>query len=156
MRGSVDGFSSQVFHEKCDIKDPTLTVIKANDRVFGGFTNLSWDSNSGGKNGDPEAFVFRVVNIQDQNNSAIEKFNYYRNSVISCEANYCAIFGRGHGHDICLRNNSNQCNNNWSEFGGSFQLPQGIEFNTDAARLHLAGSNKFTVQDYEVFKVLAP
>ena len=95
MRGSVDGFSAEVFHEKCDNKGPTITIIKANDRVFGGFTNLSWDSNSGQKYGDPEAFVFRVVNIQDQNNSAIEKFNYNRNSVIYCGANYCATFGGG-------------------------------------------------------------
>ena len=77
MRGSIDGFSSQVFHEKCDDKGATLTVIKANDRVFGGFTNLSWDSNSGNKTGDPNAFLFRVVNIQDENNSSIEHFNYF-------------------------------------------------------------------------------
>ena len=76
MRGSVDGFSSEVFHQKCDNKGPTLTVIKANDRVFGGFTKLEWDNNSGRKYNDTDAFLFRVVNIQDDNNSSIEKFNY--------------------------------------------------------------------------------
>ena len=29
MRGSEDGYSSQVFHQKCDNKGPTLTIIQS-------------------------------------------------------------------------------------------------------------------------------
>ena len=63
MRGSVDGFTCNIFHEKCDNKGPTLTVVKANDRVFGGYTKLEWVSEKVEKYDDPTAFVFRVVNI---------------------------------------------------------------------------------------------
>ena len=158
MRGSVDGFTSEVFHKKCDNKGATLTVIKANNRVFGGFTNLSWDSSDTEKRGDPNAFIFRVVNIQDENNSSIEKFNYKEEGVILCYKDYCAYFGgKDFGWtDIALRNNCNQRNDNYSNFGRSYKLPHGIKYESDAAKTHLCGTYKFTVQDYEVFQVLAP
>ena len=129
MRGSVDGFSSEVFHQKCDKKGPTLTVIKANNRVFGGFTNLEWDSSGSYLKGDPDAFVFRVVSIEDENNSSIEKFNYFKSEVIGCYKDFCAIFGCP--DDILLLNNCNQTNNNFSDFGGSFQPPQGIVYGSE-------------------------
>ena len=155
MRASVDGFSTQVFHQKCDNKGPTLTVIKANDRVFGGFTNLSWVSAGGTKSGDPNAFVFRVVNIQDEDNSSIEKFNHNKDGVIWCGNNYCAVFGSNNGHDINIHNNCNQVNSH-AKLGASYKLPQGIDEGSEVARSHLAGAREFTVQDYEVFQVLAP
>ena len=77
LRGSRDGFSAKTFHQKCDKKGPTLTVIIANNRMFGGFTKLEWDTTSGKKYGDPNAFVFRVINIDDDDNSSIETFNWY-------------------------------------------------------------------------------
>ena len=43
-QGSTDGFQSKTFHEKCDDKGPTLTIILANNRVFGGYTNIKWSS----------------------------------------------------------------------------------------------------------------
>ena len=35
---------SKTFHEKCDDQGPTLTIILANSRVFGGYTNIQWSS----------------------------------------------------------------------------------------------------------------
>ena len=43
MRGSEDGYTANVFHEKCDDKGANLVVIKTTlDRIFGGFTKISW------------------------------------------------------------------------------------------------------------------
>jgi len=39
FRASANGWSSDEFHKLCDNKGPTLTIIKANDRIFGGFTS---------------------------------------------------------------------------------------------------------------------
>lgn len=39
-QGSTDGFQAKIFHEKCDDKGPTLTIILANNRIFGGYTNI--------------------------------------------------------------------------------------------------------------------
>ena len=38
-RGSIDSFSTSKFHEKCNNKGETLTIIKTEDNyIFGGYT----------------------------------------------------------------------------------------------------------------------
>ena len=55
-----DGNSFKVFHEKCDNQGPTLILIKGKDeRVIGGYTPLSWDSNSRSKC-DSDSFLFSL------------------------------------------------------------------------------------------------
>ena len=43
-RASRDDWSSVNFHSCCDYKGPTVTVIKSDDNIFGGFTEQSWVS----------------------------------------------------------------------------------------------------------------
>lgn len=44
-RGSRDGFLSKNFHEKCDYKGETFSVIKSTKGyIFGGYTKINWDS----------------------------------------------------------------------------------------------------------------
>ena len=43
MRGSEDGFSSSIFHQKCDNKGPTLTIIQSDQgKIFGGYSMIPW------------------------------------------------------------------------------------------------------------------
>ena len=44
FRASRDGFAVQTFHYKCDNKGPTVTIVKSGNNIFGGFTEISWDS----------------------------------------------------------------------------------------------------------------
>jgi len=45
MRGSRDGFSAKMFHDICDGKGPTITIIESDaGKIFGGFTSLAWMS----------------------------------------------------------------------------------------------------------------
>ena len=45
-RGSKDGFRPVDFHNKCDNKGPSLTIIKSKaGKVFGGYTRQHWESN---------------------------------------------------------------------------------------------------------------
>jgi hypothetical protein len=45
-RGSEDGFTSQMFHQKCDDQGSTLVIVKSKEGfVFGGFTSVSWIPN---------------------------------------------------------------------------------------------------------------
>jgi hypothetical protein len=56
----VDKFTADKFHENCDNKGPTLTIIKTTtDHVFGGYTTASWDK-SGGYKEDSNSFVFSL------------------------------------------------------------------------------------------------
>ena len=40
----ADGWSASTFHSNCDGKGPTVTIIKVNDSIFGGYTDVSWSS----------------------------------------------------------------------------------------------------------------
>ena len=41
-RASRDGWSGQDFHQHCDNKGPTVVLIKANNCIFGGYTDKNW------------------------------------------------------------------------------------------------------------------
>ena len=43
-RASRDGWRGQDFHSHCDDKGPTIVLVKANDCIFGGYTDQHWDS----------------------------------------------------------------------------------------------------------------
>ncbi len=46
-RGTRDGMTSSAFHSRCDMKKPTLTIVKViknnKNLVFGGYATESWD-----------------------------------------------------------------------------------------------------------------
>ena len=43
-RASCDGWTTSNFHSCCDFKGPTVTVVKCEDNIFGGYTEESWES----------------------------------------------------------------------------------------------------------------
>ncbi|KAG9285689.1 hypothetical protein G9A89_002256 [Geosiphon pyriformis] len=58
LRGSVDGFDMFEFHMRCDLKGPTVTVIKCKGgRVIGGYNPLAWES-SGFYKTTRDSFIF--------------------------------------------------------------------------------------------------
>ena len=45
FQGTTDGFDSQNFHKKCDGKKNTVVLVKTETNIiFGGFTELEWNS----------------------------------------------------------------------------------------------------------------
>ena len=42
----TDGWAASTFHSNCDGRGPTVTIIKVNEYIFGGYTDASW---SGGR-----------------------------------------------------------------------------------------------------------
>ena len=57
-----DGELYKTFHEKCDNKGPTLVLIQDTSNIkTGGYTPLSWDSNSNWKH-DNDTFIFNLNN----------------------------------------------------------------------------------------------
>jgi len=83
---SKDG-ESNIFHEKCDNKGPTLCLYKIKDKDirFGGFTSVSWDNKSGEKR-DENAFIFSI------NSKKMFKSTKYESSIF-CSSNYGPFFG---------------------------------------------------------------
>ena len=41
-RASTHGWESSTFHERCDGKPNTVTIVKVGDFVFGGYTDIPW------------------------------------------------------------------------------------------------------------------
>ena len=60
-RGTRDSFSAKSFHFKCNGKTPTLTIyqVKESNFIFGGYTNVKWDSSNEFKS-DPNAYIFTI------------------------------------------------------------------------------------------------
>lgn len=137
-KASKDGDSSSAFHQKCNEKSFTITIVKTiKNKRFGGFTVCSWNSNSSYYS-DRYAFIFSLDN----------KENYYINNysgenAIYCNSSYGPTFGSGHDFYI-----SNGCKSNSS----SYDNTQYTYF-TKNKKYALAGEYNFTVNDYEVFQL---
>ena len=41
-RASTHGWAVKTFHERCDNKNHTVTIIKNGQYVFGGYTDIAW------------------------------------------------------------------------------------------------------------------
>ena len=66
-KASKDGDSPEIFHSKCDGKGPTITIFKTkNNYIFGGYTDVSWDSESKESKNRPgkNTFLFSFNNMK--------------------------------------------------------------------------------------------
>ena len=43
-KGEEDGTDAKDFHGKCDKQGETITIVKVEDRVFGGYSDIDWYS----------------------------------------------------------------------------------------------------------------
>ena len=66
-KATLNGSRAEDFHAKCDMKGATLTIVKSEmGRVFGGFTDISWELDSGNfKEGNGNSFIFSVRDDQN-------------------------------------------------------------------------------------------
>ena len=90
-RGTRDGSTSNVFHEKCDDKGPTICLYQ-NEKgpIFGGYASISW-KNSGKNIKTNNCFIFTLTNIY---NIEPTKFpNKENNDSIYHNSDYGPCFG---------------------------------------------------------------
>jgi hypothetical protein len=138
-RASKDGFGANNFHEKCDHKPNTLTIIKSeNGNVFGGFTAQTWDGNA--RKYDNAPFLFSLIN----NDKKPVKMDFATNGHYSilCKSACGPTFGAGHDLHICDKSN---------EVANSFSNPN--SFLAGKTQSFLAGSHKFKVKEIEVYSI---
>ncbi|PKY34363.1 hypothetical protein RhiirB3_420833, partial [Rhizophagus irregularis] len=59
LRGSRDGFESDIFHEICDNRSCTITIIKVegNNQILGGYSPIKWKSGRG-YGATKDSFIF--------------------------------------------------------------------------------------------------
>lgn len=65
-RGTRDGTTSKIFHEKCDDQGPTICLYK-NEKgfIFGGYASISWSTQRNGYVLAPDCFIFTLTNVHE-------------------------------------------------------------------------------------------
>ncbi|CAG8579713.1 7135_t:CDS:2 [Paraglomus occultum] len=135
LRGTRDGFDSTTFHNLCDYKGATLIVCKpsSSNAVIGGYNPLNWTSNSGTYGNTNKSFLFHIKDIDDLDSAQFSRVGNITYAVYY-DASYGPCFGNT-GRDLCANDTS------WTS-GSNYYAGIGIP-------------NSFTVQEYEVFKVIS-
>ncbi|XP_073251777.1 uncharacterized protein [Porites lutea] len=140
-RASLHGWDVRTqFHKRCDGKRDTVTIIKNGKYVFGGYTDIPWES-SGGWGFTRKAFIFSISNKEELDPFVSEMRRLYR-----------AIYrssGRGpcFGIDIIIVNNASSNSRSRAVLGWSYPAPAAVQ---DKYTI-LAGTNHFSPDEVEVF-----
>ncbi|KAJ5074632.1 pep-cterm sorting domain-containing protein [Anaeramoeba ignava] len=144
-----DGFDCSIFHKKCDNQGKTLVLIQTTENfIFGGFTQVGWKNNMGNNFiKDEKAFLFTLENPSNQ---GMKKFGIKKEEVAHA-IRYVDKSGPafGYGRDLLINPN---LKGGRTDFGRSYELPDGIEFDTQDSIEYFAGSyNKWEIKYLEVF-----
>ena len=130
------------FHEYCDNKGPTITIIRTNyNHIFGGYTSIPWsDGQKKPWKSDPTSFLFT---IKPKFEIFKQKDKYSKYSVYHSKQ-YSVAFGEG--NDFVINNNSNEgtCYGNCS---------YNTKYGSDLCGGPLNTYSHFNVNRYEVFLV---
>ena len=147
-RGNRDGALSKNFHEKCDNKGPTITLIKnEKGNIFGGFSSVSWTGNGGWRQA-PNSFLFSLTNIYGINPIKFLLQDNNDSCAIYDHSCYGPIFGSG--HDLYVYNDFN--NGICSGFPCTYQdsIGKGKSIFTGDTNNN---TTNFKVKEIEVFKL---
>ena len=146
-RGTRDGASSGIFHNKCDNQGPTLCLCKnEKDNIFGGYSSISW-TNYGNYKSANGSFLFSLTSIH---NTPPTKFPNTQNfdKAIYHHSNWGPDFGDDlFIGDNYLNNNSSGC----ERFGSSYPDILGKGRSIFSGDLYL---NNFKLKELEVFKLI--
>ena len=137
----INGNLSKDFHNYCDNRGPTLTIIKTtNNKIFGGFTPLNFESYGGIKyDKDDQTFIFSLNLMKKYKMINKEK------DAIYCEEKYGPYFG---GKDCFFESNMKK---------GITYANKSTNF-IEKNNLELTGGRgekeSFNVEDFEVCEVI--
>ena len=132
-KATRDGDST--FHNKCDGKSPTLTLVKtSNGYRCGGFTNTPWDS-SGNYKQDNAAFVFSM--------DTRSKYMSTDSKSVCCHSDYGPTFGGG--YDLYLANGFLTSANNYCNCPSTYKTMKRSELT--------GGDYYFKVKECEVYQI---
>ena len=134
-KASIDGDKAESFHNKCDIANSSLVLIKTSDgKRFGGYTTCNWKGNSIEKK-DEFAFVF-----------SLDKMKIYDiipgENAIGCYPKYGPVFlgCQIRVYDECFKN-------------GGTTFEKGLNYNTEEDFELSGGKQKYNITEVEVYSI---
>ncbi|RGB29932.1 TLD-domain-containing protein [Rhizophagus diaphanus] len=137
LRGSRDGFTSENFHEICDNKFRTITVIKVKDsnEILGGYNPIEWKTEfCFGHSKD--SFIFSFINKDDYILSRVQN----EKQAINNYSRYGPSFGNG---DLVIYGDSEHSFENYVNYCKKLSYEKQIR----------PSAEKFSIEDYEVFQI---
>ena len=142
--GSQHEFKSRMFHELCDNRGPTISVVRTEfNHTFGFYTSVAWES-SGNYKLIPNArtFMFKLLSEEqitklDQKGDSADVFHY--------SSRMCAT-----NHSILINDNANQVQNIGVFSTRQFQVPEGLTIDN---KTFLGGAQQFKISEIEVYLV---
>ncbi|XP_066016656.1 uncharacterized protein [Pocillopora verrucosa] len=140
----TDGWAASTFHSNCDGRGPTVTIIKVNNYIFGGYTDVSWSSSCFWSYAT-KAFLFSFNNIKGYNPVKLTQYRNQQYAMYTC-SNYGPTFGVG--HDIYIRDDAVNNQDSYTECGETYSNPTGY---SGVNCGFFTGSRQFTPSDIEVF-----
>ena len=146
-RASRDGWNVSDFHDKCDGKGATITVVRCGQYLFGGFTRIPWSS-SGNFKQDPSSFLFSLEGPPDTNRQPTKlKGNPDIRQHVFHDSRCGPTFGGNHDLHLATAHDGVQ-SDCYSHLGISFPAPSGQNSET-----YLAGSHRFLPTEMEILRV---
>jgi len=149
-RASVDGWASTTFHSRCDGKGPTVTIVKVQRYIFGGYTSTSWTSSCVGYRYDSKAFLFSLVNKPGWAPVKLYQTGRYSSSR-AYSTNSCSSNGPTFGNDFYISNYASSNRNSDADLGYTYGPPRGSSYRSTFAKTFLAGTYKFQPNEVETF-----
>ena len=139
---SRDGDRISTFTEKVKGKSPTLILIQSKSGYkFGGYTTVEWDmTGSFTYKEDKCAFIFSITNKK--------KFGLKEKKEKGAICGDPYHFAFGGGHDLTIWDNCTSTDNS-KNYGSNHT------YNTTGAYELTGGSNKFFVEELEVYQVIS-
>ncbi|CAJ0840132.1 8423_t:CDS:2 [Entrophospora sp. SA101] len=110
VRGSRDGLGPKIFHEKCDLKGPTVTILRVHNsgEILGGYNPLNWETDDNGKfNQTKKSFIFSLGH-NELNNTIFSKVVETQSAILQYNK-----YGPCFGSDLILTEYYNEYERNW-------------------------------------------
>ena len=132
---SIDD-SIENMHKFCDNKGPTIIIIKANGKIFGGYNSSNWDKSGEYIKPDLKSKNCFLFSLDKKEKYTLQDENY------SCLGSKSFIlFGQS---DLCIWNNYKKKEISFSE-KSSYNIPDNFEMT--------GGKKNFKVDGFEVYSV---
>ena len=146
-RGTRDGTTSKIFHEKCDQKGPTICLYKnEKDCIFGGYASISWTSD-GNTHEAKNSFIFTLTNIHGTEPT---KFNNNDSNNVNHHSSRGPCFGNYNDIQVFEDFSSSDCATsfpcNYKDTLGKGRSIFTGDFNNN--------TSDFKMREIEVFKII--
>nr|XP_058971550.1 uncharacterized protein LOC131797909 [Pocillopora verrucosa] len=142
----TDGWAASTFHSNCDGRGPTVTIVKVNEYIFGGYTDVSWSgAGSCAYSYANKAFIFSLYNVKGYNPVKLTQYRNQQYAMYRCNT-YGPTFGNG--HDIYISDGSGNNQNSYTRCGYTYTIPSGYSYGDCG---FFTGGSNFSPTDVEVF-----